>query len=47
MLPRLGILVDHLSITKIFKELDINGDGSIDEKEFYALFKQSRVETST
>ena len=39
---KLGIKLEERVITKIFRELDINGNGKIEEKEFYNLFKESR-----
>lgn len=31
--------MDEVTITKVFKEMDINSNGVIEEAEFYQLFK--------
>ena len=42
ILKRLGIQIDSVTLDKIFKEIDINGNGKIEQQEFYNLFRQSR-----
>jgi Ca2+-binding EF-hand superfamily protein len=39
---KMGIKIDPEVLSLIFKELDINGNGQLEELEFYGLFKQSR-----
>lgn len=43
VLVRLGIKLDSLTLNKIFKEIDIDGSGTIEQNEFYQLFKTSRA----
>ena len=43
VLVRLGIKLDKVTLAKIFKEIDVDGSGTIEQNEFYQLFKSSRA----
>ena len=42
IVEKMNMNIDQETLIQIFMELDSNGNGMLEESEFYQLFKQSR-----